>query len=308
MSYLARMTAIKVLGAVLGAAACLITFLALTEEYDDAMRSEARQGRVIAVEGDVVRYEILEPGSPWDEDGDGWIGPYTDEGVPEAARAALHPGDAVSVKSGQLEQSLSPPTPLLLVGVVICLLLGVWAIVAPIRDRRALAAARGDAMRVIEHMVRKSRSAKIVAGVTLFVIGVGFMALAVVLGSQEPLWQVLFIAGLGVLSLGLGAVAARGAWSLRDPGNAPVLRAIREEPQRIVWIYEHVLRVNGVPTHTLFVCRDDGQRYDFSLGQTPAAELMDNLAQLLPHAVLGYSREREVAYKSAPAQFRAAAA
>lgn len=301
------MTALKVIGALLGAAACLIAFFALTDEYERAMASQPRQARVLSVDGDVVRYEIHEPGSSWDDDGDGWIGPYSDDGVPEDARAALHPGDSLVARSGKLEQSLHPPTPLLLVGALASLLLGVWAIVAPIRERRALAAARGDATRVIELMVRKSRGTKTIAAVAFMVIGVGLVALAVLLGAKEPLWQVLFIGGLGLLSVGMAAYAAYGAWVLRDPANAPVLRAMREEPQRIVWIYEYVLRVNGIPTHTLYVCRDDGRRYDFSLGQLSADALIQSLAEKLPHAVLGYSPEREAEYKRSPGSFSASA-
>ena len=85
-----------------------------------------------------------EPGSPWDEDGDGWIGPYVDEGVPEGVRASLAPGASVVVRGAQLELSLAPPSNLLLAGIAACLLFGVWSIVAPIVERRAVAAAKSD--------------------------------------------------------------------------------------------------------------------------------------------------------------------
>lgn len=300
------MTAIKVLGALLGAAACLIPFLALTDEYQRAIALDPQQARVISVDGELVGYEVQSAGSSYDDDGDGWIGPYTTDGVPEAARAALHPGDSVVARGSQLELTLSPPTPLFLVGFVACLLLGVWIVVAAIRERRAIAAARSDPMAMIELMVRKTRSAKIVASLTFLVFGAGLVALAIAL-EGEPLWQRLVIAAGGFLCATFVVWAGYGAWTLRDPKNAPVLRAIREEPQRIVWIYEHILVRNGVPIHTLWVCRDDGEKYHFSLGQLRADPLVQSLARVLPHAILGYSREREAAYKSSPASFRAPA-
>jgi hypothetical protein len=297
------MTGLKILLALLGAAACLIPYLALTDEHERALASEARQGRVVEVQDDVVRYEIHDPGSQWDEDGDGWIGPYSDEGVPSEARAALRPGDAVVVRSGQLEQSLSPPTPLFLVGFVLCLLFGVWAIVGPILERRAIEAARSQPLRLIELMVKKTRTTQLLAAFFLFVMGGGLAALPLFLPEEEPLWQKLFIGGLGVIGLAVAALNAAGAWALRDPKNAPVLRAIRNEPQRIVWIYEHVVEVNEVPTYTLYVCRDDGVRYDFRLGTLRADALVESLAKTLPHAVLGYSRERERIYARSPRNF-----
>ncbi|MCZ7684125.1 MAG: hypothetical protein M5U28_37275 [Sandaracinaceae bacterium] len=83
------MTILKVLLGVLVSAACLIAFLAMTDEYERARVAEPRQARVLEVREGVVRYEVYEPGSSWDEDGDGWIGPYRDEGVPAEAAAAL---------------------------------------------------------------------------------------------------------------------------------------------------------------------------------------------------------------------------
>jgi len=79
------MTFLKALMGVLISAACLIAYLALTSEYEDALASEGTTGRVLEVREGAIRYEMYSPGSPWDDDGDGWVGPYTDDDVPDSA-------------------------------------------------------------------------------------------------------------------------------------------------------------------------------------------------------------------------------
>ena len=300
------LTGMKVVASLLGAAACLIAFLALTEEYERDIVSEPTAGRVLEVTDDRVRYEKHSPGSPWDEDGDGWIGPYSDDEVPDDVRGSLSPGDPITLRAGKLEQSLAPPSPLLLVGLVLCLLFGVWSIVGPILERRAIQRARHEPMRFIELMIRKTRTTKIVSGSLTVLMSAPIMAAGIFLG--EKLWEQIFLGALGGLGVVLGFVFLAGAWQLRDPKNAPILQVIRHHPERIVWMYVYELEVNNVPVYTLYLCGDDGSRYDFNLAQLEPQLLLDTLAGQLPQAVIGYSKEREKAWSASPATFRASLA
>lgn len=293
---------LKAIAAVLGAAACLIPYLALTEEYERDVVSEPSQGRVVAVTDEGVRYERFEPGSSWDEDGDGWIGPYTDEDAP--SDLGLEPGDPLVIRAGKLEQSLAPPTPLLLVGFVLCLLFAVWSFVRPKLEQRAIERVRHDPLAFIELMLRKTRTNKLVAAFWLIAMSAPITLAGVFLG--EKLWEQIFLGALGAIGVGMGLFTAWGAWQLRNPENAPVLRAIRETPERIVWLYVLEVEVNSVMTYSLFVCRDDGSKFDFNLLELDPDPLLETLTKLLPHATVGYSKELEQTWKQAPASLRTA--
>lgn len=294
---------LKVLMAILGAGACLIAFLALTSEYERDRTVDPRDARVVEVTDGVVHYEIHAPGSDWDEDGDGWIGPYSDENVPEDARDALRPGTTLLERNGRLEPGITPPSRLLLAGVFVCLLLAVVMVVAFVRELREIARAASDPMRLIEVMLRKTRRSKISAAILLF--GAGLAILGVTLFVGEGLGTQIFLGLLGLASLAFAAFLATEAWKLRDIANAPVLRAIREEPQRIVWIYAHETRVNGIAAYTVFLCRDDGGRYDFNLVEHDPEPLIGSLATMLPHALVGYTPDRLDAWSKSPTTFAA---
>ena len=297
-------TWLKAIAAVLGAAACLIAYLALTEEYERDIVSEPQQGRVLAITDEGVRYVRHSPGSPWDDDGDGWIGPYTDEDAPRDL--GLQVGDPIVLRAGKLEQSLAPPTPLLLVGFVLCLLFAVWSFVRPRLEQRAIDRVRHDPIALIELMIRKTRTNKLVGAFWLIAMSAPITLAGVFLG--EKLWEQIFLGALGAIGIGAGLFTAWSAWRLRNPKNAPVLRLIRETPQRIVWLYVLELEVNSVMTYTLFVCCDDGSKHDFNLLELEPDMLMASLVALVPHARVGYSKEREQAWKSQPSAFLQTAA
>lgn len=286
-------------------AACLIAFLAMTDEYERARASDAREARVLEVRDGVVRYEILDPGSSWDDDGDGWVGPYSDEGVPEEAAAALSPGDPLVERMGQLELSLAPPSKLLLLGVALGLLFAVWMIVAPILERRAVARAASDPVQLVVLMAKKTRATKLVATAVLF--GCAALLVGLAIAVEGKLWERGFIGGLGVLSLGLAAFAAYGAWELRDPRAAPVVRAILETPRRIVWVYEHRVLVNGIASHNVYLFCDDGTRLELNLQQLSPEPALAALEAKLPHAVFGFSEDLQARYRRSPPDFLAAA-
>lgn len=294
------MTWAKIIASVLGAAACLIAFLALTEEYERDVVSEASQGRVLEVTEDGVRYERFNPDSPWDDDGDGWVGPYTDQDVP--SDIVFNVGDPLTIRAGKIEQSLAPPTPLLLVGFVLCLLFAVWSFIQPRLEAKQIARAQQNPLDLIELMIRKTRRNKLVAAFWLFAMGAPITAVGIALG--EKLWEQIFLGALGGISILVGVFTAWSAWQLRSPKDAPVLQALRTTPERIVWLYVYELEVNSVLTSTLFVCQDDGKKYDFNLLELDPNPLMQALSQLVPHAAVGYTKEREQAWKSAPASLR----
>jgi len=96
-------------------------------------------------------------------------------------------------------------------------------------------------------------------------------------------------------------------WKLRDPKRAPIMRAILETSQRIVWVYQFVHEVNGVANHHIYVHLEDGKRHEFNIRQVDPQPLLIALQERLPSAIFGYSRERVQLFERAPADFRSQA-
>jgi amino acid transporter len=297
------MTFLKALMGVLISAACLIAYLAMTSEYEDALASEGTAGRVLEVREDAIRYEIHSPGSPWDDDGDGWIGPYTDDDVPDSALATLQPGNPVTVKGGQLEVSLSRPSPLLLFGVFLGLLIVAWAFVGPRLERKAIAEAQSNPIQLIELMLKKTRTTAIVGGSIMLLMGAG-IAVVPFLDDSAGTGGMIFLIALGALAIGVGVFTLLRAWKLRDPKRTPIMRAILEQPERVVWVYQFIHEVNGVPNHHIYVHMEDGKRHEFNIAQVDPEPLLMALRERLPSAVFGYSPERLALFERAPADFR----
>lgn len=288
----------------LTALACLIAFFGLTEDYDRAISAEAGQARVLGIDGETVEYERFDPESPWDEDGDGWVGPYFSEDIPAKARATLSEGSPLVIREGEPELALAPPSKLLLAGVGAGLFLAIWALVAPIIEQRKLAAAGGDPSRVFTLMVKKTRNASFLAGGSL--IGLGTLVAVVPFLTEEPkLWELVFLVGLGVVSIIPGLLMVKSALPLLDPRKAPIIRAMEQTPERIVWVYVHIVEVNGFPSHNVWLCFDDGERFEFNLRQLEPTVLIASLEERLPHAVFGYHADLEALYSQSPADFLA---
>ncbi len=300
------MTFLKALMGVLITAACLIAYLALTSEYEDALASEGKPGRVLEVREDAIRYEIHDPGSMWDDDGDGWVGPYTDEDVPDSALATLQPGNPVTVKGGQLEVSLSRPSPLLLLGVFLGLFLAVWAFVGPMLERKAIAEAQSDPVKLIELMVKKTRSSQLIGGSITALMGI-FIAVIPFFDDSAGTGGLVFLVVLGLIAIAAGGLMLFNGWKLRDPKRAPIMVAILQTPDRIVWVYQFVHEVNGVANNHIYVHLEDGTRHEFNIRQADPNPLLIALQEKIPNAIFGYSPERLQLFERAPADFRSQA-
>ena len=279
----------------------MIAFLAMSDEYERTSLEDPTQGRVLSIDDGIVRYERYSPGSPWDEDGDGWIGPYTEDGVPYDALGSLAPGAPLELRGGELELARSAPTKALLVGFALSLLLALYFGFRPMLARRELRRVAGDPIAVIKLMLRRSRRTSLFIG--LLMLSMGTFIAGVAFAPDTTTTEAAFLVGLGGISALISLPSFKTVWTLRDVARAPVLRAILEEPDRIVWLYERVVVVNGVSQYNLFVGFADGERFDFHLADTPAAPLVEALRARLPHAIVGYDEHREAQWQKAPGEF-----
>ncbi|MCX4247104.1 hypothetical protein [Paraliomyxa miuraensis] len=286
--------------------ACLIPFFALTSSYERAMAAPPKEGRVVMVEGAEVTYEIHDPDSPWEKDADGWVGPYVDEDIPAAAREKLSPGAPLVMREGKPEFSLSPPSKLLLLGALAGLLLAIWAFVAPILERRAFAAAGNDPKSIFIFMVKKTRNARLLGGPLLVLLGV-LVGVVPFVDEDAGTGSVVFLVGLGGVGVLFGLFVLARAIPLLDPSRSAIVRSLEETPERIVWVYEYIIEVDGIRNFNVFICFDDGNRFEMNLRQLEPDPLLSALRERLPHAVFGYNRELDSLFGQAPAQFLQAA-
>ncbi len=155
-------------------------------------------------------------------------------------------------------------------------------------------------------MLETTRKTKYISGVLLVVLGLPLLVLPMFI--EGKLWELLLIGGLGAIAVGMGAYQLFQGYQLRDVRKSPVFFTIQNHPERIVWIYEFVMVVNGVPNRSLYLWCKDGKKFEFNLRQLDVTELMGTLAHMMPHAVFGYSAELKALYRKSPADFIAAAA
>ena len=161
------------------------------------------------------------------------------------------------------------------------------------------------AYELIEAMVVKTRRAKFLSGGLLAGMSSLLVAAPFLIGGGFT--ERAFIGGLGLVGAATGAFYVFQGMQLLDPKRSELVRTLVERPQRVVWVYEHVLRVNGVPNNSVLLYCDDGKKLALHLRQIDPAPLLDALQELVPHAMFGYSDKRRQAYKRDPSSFLTAA-
>lgn len=158
---------------------------------------------------------------------------------------------------------------------------------------------RADSLAVIEEMLRVTRRTKLLGGGLIAAMGVPLLLLPLAIDQPEA----PFIAGLGALAVGLGGFFLAQAARLRNPREAPLYRTLNESPERVVWFYEDITRVNGVDNYSVVLWCADGTKLELNLKRTDPNRLLATLSEMLPHAVFGFTPERMRLFRRAPAQF-----
>lgn len=121
-----------------------------------------------------------------------------------------------------------------------------------------------------------------------------------------PQSPILAAAGLSLLFFGgyiLTIVLSR--FSLE---NNPLLKIINTEPRRIVWVYglnteRHPFGLNFMQSGVLYFKLNDGDDFSVSVPAKKLKLVSAFLNRVLPHAVFGYSKEKERKYTESPETF-----
>ena len=98
-------------------------------------------------------------------------------------------------------------------------------------------------------------------------------------------------------------------FQIRKPERHPLLRTLRHEPQRIVWVYS--VQTQRMPfgfqttnSGTLYFKLEDGDQHTVNLPAAALRPVSEMLNQMLPHASFGYTADREQWYMAHPEMLR----
>lgn len=287
------MTYLKMACGLLLAAAMLIYYLATSASYDKAMSRTRVEGRVVRVTPTHVEYRYPTPIAREDRDGDGLA--EARESISDVA-TTLRPGDTVVVRGGRLELAISRPTPLSLFGFFLSLALTAWFWWSPRLEARRFRAAQEDPLTLVAFCLRKTRSTRLTIAVW-GLVAAGFL-FGVLVAVPTKLFETAII---GAIAGGcvLGALyLVSGLAALIPVERAPVMMLLRDQPEHVFWVYEHVVRTRGFDQYNVFVGMHDGTKFRFNLQSLPARPLLDALGTLAPQATVGYTYEHEQAWRA----------
>ncbi|MDB4932804.1 MAG: hypothetical protein JWM10_5288 [Myxococcaceae bacterium] len=166
-----------------------------------------------------------------------------------------------------------------------------------------MAASREENLTLVSAALGRSRRAMVILAVVVFGLG-GLCSLAL---DEHPTTGAIvivalvagFFAMLGVLLLWVGFVK-------NSPQRSPLVVALRERPDDVVWIYlqDVAVDVSGIaaPVQDANVIANlrDGSTVAITVQKSQAPALLAALAALAPGAATGFSEARQAQFKGSP--------
>lgn len=120
------------------------------------------------------------------------------------------------------------------------------------------------------------------------------------LTASGPSW--IFGVGIALIVIPLALLYD----ALTNRKDKFLLEYAKNQPAKIVWIYHHILRMNGVPQESMMIGDDEGNIFKMPLVRRRGQEdeLMNALVNTFPQAVIGFSHDLKKLYARNPKQFR----
>lgn len=166
-----------------------------------------------------------------------------------------------------------------------------------------MVASREENLALVSAALGRSRRAMVILAVVVFGLG-GLCSLAL---DEHPttgaVVMVALVAGffamLGLLLLWVGFVK-------NSPQRSPLVLALRERPDDVVWIYQQdvTVDVSGIaaPVQDANVIANlrDGSTVAITVNRSQATALLGALTALAPGAATGFSEARQAQFKASP--------
>jgi hypothetical protein len=155
----------------------------------------------------------------------------------------------------------------------------------------------------------RSRRALVILAVVVFGLG-GLGSLAL---DEHPTTGAVVLVALvaGFFAL-LGVVLLWVGFVKNSPQRSPLIVALRERPDDVVWIYlqDVTVDVSGIAAPVrdanLIANLRDGSTVAITVQKAQAAALFDALAALAPGAATGFSEARQSQFRASPASLAGA--
>ncbi|MCB9718095.1 MAG: hypothetical protein H6712_29865 [Myxococcales bacterium] len=267
---------------VLLAAACSIAYLGMHESYARLRDGKTYDGVVTEFRSDGMIFEYVdEQGEPQQR---------ISQDPPQSILDELSVGSPVVVHRSstdtKIAQEVQPPPILLLFGAGASLVFAVWIVLRARTLQRKFRAAVGDFDATLLLAISKSRGQY----VAMFVIGLVFTAMFMIVVFAASDVSVASGVVLGLLALGSMFLAGLGgwrAWVLRDIRRSKIFLRLLQTPERVTHVQGIRAWAEGVPgaTHYSFtVFFDDRYQFTISLGQIGVDEFLAALRERAPQA------------------------
>ncbi len=160
------------------------------------------------------------------------------------------------------------------------------------RDRRLL---RHPGIKLLQRAIRREQYQQLIAFSLMLLVGI----VCCWLGFYDQ--ALITIAGLIFTILGVSALVHL----YKNWNNNQLMQILRYQPRRVVWVYSVVVENSPFGIHlfkrgTLFIKMIDGTEISLALPARKLKLAAHTLGRLLPHAAIGYSKERENQYQRNP--------
>lgn len=120
--------------------------------------------------------------------------------------------------------------------------------------------------------------------------------------------QGMLFAFLGAILVGIAGWLYFQYREIQDPEHSPIIKVLRNEQRRIVWVYPYITEVMPFGISLFKRCYiimklDDGEEHSFIIRMREKKLLLKWMKRLLPHTTFGFSKDREARYGNSPERF-----
>ena len=155
----------------------------------------------------------------------------------------------------------------------------------------------------IEKYVNKNRKIFTISGIILLLIGIGILALFVGDGLSKDIGD--NIGGFFIIFIfsSLGLYFLVHSFRTKVEKNE-VYKSINGDTNDVVWIYDSVINRSGRSFYQVSIGMRTGKTIKFTVkDQEEQVLLRNNFRKVCKNAKVGYSTEREIAFKKNPTNF-----
>jgi hypothetical protein len=171
------------------------------------------------------------------------------------------------------------------------------------QEARSVVASREENLALVSGALGRSRRAMVILAVVVFGLG-GLCSLG--LDEHPTMGAIVMVALVAGFFALLGVVLLWVGFVKNSPQRSPLVVALRERPDDVVWIYPQdvTVDVDGIAApvrdSNVIAKLRDGSTVAITVNRSQAAALFGALTALAPGAATGFSEARQAQFKASP--------